>query len=320
MPRSSASRVSGRDTLYTEITQAIIAQLEAGCAPWVQPWDGACAAPVGLPRNAATGRCYSGINILILWNAVIRHGYPSQRWLTFRQALAMGGHVRKGARGVTVVFASRFTPDHPNRNVDVGETPPKQIAFLKRFTVFNVAQCENLPEDSDAASACHDLIEPAVQRVIDHMGIDFRVGGAHAFYAPRHDFVQIPALQHFPIPLDWSRTALHELSHATGHTTRLGRDLTGTFGSPKYAFEELIAEMSAAFACAALGIEPSLRHGEYLQSWLNVLREDNRAIVRAASQASKAADFLLRLCKLSEDSASNLDGKDAAGGCHAHAA
>src|SRR6185437_7447336 len=122
---------------------------------------------------------------------------------------------------------------------------------------------------------------------------DFRIGGSRAFYMPAHDYVQVPPPQAYFEPINWHRTALHELGHASGAPHRLNRDLSGSFGSKKYAFEELVAEMNAAFCCASLGIVPTVRHADYIGSWLEVLREDNRAIVRAASQASKAADFLL---------------------------
>ena len=137
------------------------------------------------------------------------------------------------------------------------------------------------------------MIEPQVEALIRATGIDFRIGGDRAFYMPSHDFVQVPPPQAYFEPINWHRTALHELGHATGHPSRLNRDFSGSFGSKKYAFEELVAEINAAFCCASLGITPTVRHADYIGSWLEVLREDNRAIVRAASQASKAADWLL---------------------------
>ena len=137
------------------------------------------------------------------------------------------------------------------------------------------------------------LIEPKVESLIKATGIDFRIGGNRAFYAPTEDYVQVPPPAAYFEPINWHRTALHELGHASGHPSRLNRDLSGSFGSKKYAFEELIAELNAAFCCASLGIVPTVRHADYVASWLEVLRDDNRAIVRAASQASKAADFLL---------------------------
>src|SRR5712672_2629422 len=137
------------------------------------------------------------------------------------------------------------------------------------------------------------LIEPKVEALIKASGVDFRIGGSRAFYAPAEDYVQVPPPQAYFKPINCHRTALHELGHATGHPSRLNRDQGGSHGTRKYAFEELVAELSAAFSCASLGIVPTVRHADYIGAWLEVLREDNRAIVRAASQASKAADFLL---------------------------
>jgi antirestriction protein ArdC len=293
-PRARAG--SDRASVYDEITNKIIAELEAGRVPWVQPWGTAAAkAPLAMPKNAATGRQYSGINVLILWGAVVEHGFPGQSWLTFRQALALGGHVRKGERGTTVVYADRFIPDDEMRRAEETGEEAQAIPFLKRFTVFNTAQCEGLAAEIAAVAPppAPDLIEPRVEALIKAAGIDFRIGGDRAFYVPTHDYVQVPPPQAYFEPINWHRTALHELGHATGHPARLGRDLKGSFGSKKYAFEELVAEMNAAFCCASLGIVPTVRHADYIGSWLEVLREDNRAIVRAASQASKAADWLL---------------------------
>jgi len=304
---------SDRTNLYDEITGKIIAELEAGRFPWAQPWGNAtAAAPLGLPQNASTGRAYSGINILILWGAVVQHGFPGQGWLTYRQAQSLGGNVRKGERGTTVVYADRFTPEDEKRRArETGEEPGK-IAFLKRFTVFNTAQCEGLPEDIAVAmpSPSPGLIEPRVEALIKATGIDFRIGGDRAYYVPALDHVVVPPPQAFFESINWHRTALHELGHATGHASRLGRDFSGSFGTKKYAFEELIAEMSAAFCCASLGIMPTVRHADYIASWLEVLREDNRAIVRAASQASKSADWILSHLPDNEASGTDADAID----------
>ncbi len=298
MPDTARTVRSGTDrtSLYAEITARIIAELEAGRLPWVQPWGTpAAAAPLGLPRNAATGRAYTGVNVLILWGAVVAHGFSGQGWLTFRQALALGGHVRKGERGTTVVYADRFIPDDERRRArDAGEEP-QAIPFLKRFTVFNCDQCENMPNSIAVAPppVPEGLILPRAEALIHASGIEFRVGGTRAFYNSRHDYVQVPPPQAFFDPVNWHRTALHEGAHATGHASRLKRDLSGSFGSRKYAFEEMIAEISSAYLCAALGIVPTVRHADYVGAWVEVLRGDDHAIVRAASQASKAADYLL---------------------------
>jgi antirestriction protein ArdC len=289
--RAGANRAS----LYEEITSKIIGELEAGRVPWVQPWGTQAKAQLALPRNAATGRPYSGINVLILWSAVIERSFAGQAWLTFRQAMSLGGHVRKGERGTMVVYADRFVPSDEWRRAREAGDEAQAIPFLKRFVVFNTDQCDGLPEDvaTPAQPTAAGAIEPVVEALIAEIGVDFRVAGDRAFYAPVEDFVQVPPPAAFFEPINWHRTALHELAHATGHRSRLNRDLSGRFGSRKYAFEELIAEIASAFGCAALGIVPTLRHADYIGFWLDVLREDHRAIVRAASQASRVTDFLL---------------------------
>ncbi|MFQ3452443.1 zincin-like metallopeptidase domain-containing protein [Bradyrhizobium sp. UFLA01-814] len=312
MSRTTTSAGAGvnRANLYDEITDKIIGELEAGRVPWVQPWGTAAAkAPLAMPKNAATGRQYSGINILILWGAVIIHGYPGQSWLTFRQALSLGGNVRKGEHGTTVVYADRFVPDDEKKRARETGEEAATIPFLKRFTAFNAAQCEGLPEDVAiiAPPPPPGLIEPQVEALIRATAIDFRIGGNRAFYAPDADFVMVPPPHAYFEPINWHRTALHELGHATGHASRLGRDLTGSFGTKKYAFEELVAEMNAAFCCASLGIVPTVRHADYIGSWLEVLREDNRAVVRAASQASKAANWILGFLPADDQTRPGID-------------
>jgi antirestriction protein ArdC len=286
---------TNRQSLYAEVTSRVIAELEAGRLPWVQPWDSA-GCDCTMPHNAATGRRYSGINVLILWAAVIEGRYSSQRWLTYRQAQAAGGNVRRGERGTVVCYADRFTPKDEEARAQEEDRDARQIAFLKRFTVFNVDQCEGLPE---ALASAPDLpaeidIIPRVQALIRTSGADFRIGGGEAYYSPGADFVAVPPPAAFAERINWYRTALHELGHWTGHSSRLDRNQRGGFGCADYAREELVAEMASAFACASLSIQPTVRHADYIGSWLAVLREDEKAIFRAASAASKAADFLLR--------------------------
>ncbi len=315
--RDSAGEVSAtrdapetaRASLYEEVTARIIVELEAGRVPWVQPWGGAGGSAPGLPRNAVTARCYSGVNILLLWGAVIEHGYPSQGWLSFRQALAAGGSVRNGERGTTVVYADRFVPEAEKSRATEAGYAARPVPFLKRFTVFNVAQCDGLPADlaPEPVALPEREIVPVAEAVIAASGIAFRIGGSQAFYAPGIDVVQVPPQPAFFDQINYYRTALHELTHATGHPSRLDRKLLNAFGSKDYAREELVAEMGSAFLCASLGIVPTVRHADYLASWLEVLRDDlsedaavrgtgvprGRAIFRAASAASKAADWLL---------------------------
>lgn len=172
-----------------------------------------------------------------------------------------------------------------------------------------LSQCEGLSEEVHAVAPPPPpgLIEPRVEALIKATGIDFRIGGDRAFYVPAQDYVVVPPPQAFFEPINWSRTALHEVSHASGHDSRLGRDLGGSFGSKRYFFEECVAEQISAFSCAALGIVPTVRHADYIGSWLDVMREDSRAIVRAASQASKAADWLLSFLPEDEQSSGETE-------------
>jgi len=302
-PRGGEKREKGN--LYEEVTARVVAELEQGRVPWVQPW-GAGRAALGLPRNALSGQSYSGINILILWGAVIDGGYPSQFWLTYRQALALDGHVRKGERGVSVCYADRFTPKGEIERAETEGDEPNSIAFLKRFTVFNAAQCEGLPLSltAPAAPLPERMVHEDAERLIAATNADFRVGGDRAYYVPSADYIQVPPQPAFFEHINYYRTCFHELGHWTGHETRLARDLSGGHGSKLYAREELVAEMTSAFICAALGIVPTVRHADYIGSWLEVLREDSRAIFRAASQASKAADFIRAFARIESGDAS----------------
>lgn len=253
-----------------------------------------------LPRNAATSKAYSGINILILWGKQFESGFSSGRWITFNQASQLGASVRKGEHGVTVCYADRFIPkrgrDGASRTgqseAEEGETA---IPFLRRYTVFNLDQCEHLPDHLAAVSPSvpERQIVPRAEALAVATLADIRIGGTEAFYAPSTDRVHIPQQAAFFEQINFYRTLFHELGHWTGHQCRLNRDLSGAFGSKPYAKEELVAELTAAFICAALSIKPTVRHADYLGSWLDVLREDSRAIFQAASKASKAADFLL---------------------------
>ncbi|WP_188773217.1 ArdC family protein, partial [Novosphingobium endophyticum] len=219
----------------------------------------------------------------------------SQRWLTYRQAEKAGGHVRRGEKGTVICYADRFTPKDEAEKARGEDREARTIAFLKRFTVFNVDQCEGLPDELTSIPALPDPVMAIAEadRVIAATGADFRIGGGEAYYSPSQDYVQVPPQAAFHEPVNWFRTALHELGHWVGGKGRLGRDQSGKFGSAAYAKEELVAEMTAAFACASLGIEPTVRHSDYIGAWLAVLRADEKAIFRAASAASKGADFLL---------------------------
>jgi antirestriction protein ArdC len=282
-----------RANLYQEVTDRVIAELEKGCVPWVRPWDQSKSG-LAMPQNATTGRHYSGINVLILWDAVISRDFGAHRWLTLRQANAIGGHVRKGERGITVCYADRFIPKAEQQRAAEQGDSPNAVPFLKRFTVFNVEQCDGIPEAVTAAPALEpcQIVEQA-ERLITATDADFRNGGGEAFYHRGGDYIRVPPQPAFFDQINYYRTCFHELGHWTGHGKRLARDLTGRFGSEGYAREELVAEMTSAFVCAQLSIQPTVRHADYIGNWLTVLRSDARAIFQAASMASKAADFIL---------------------------
>ncbi|HEY7552480.1 MAG TPA: zincin-like metallopeptidase domain-containing protein [Hyphomicrobiaceae bacterium] len=299
----SASRAAARarpardrSTVYEEITNKIIGELEAGRLPWVQPWGSSTIrASLGMPKNAATGRAYSGINVLILWNAVVERGFTVQSWLTFKQAQALGGHVRAAERGTTIVYADRFIPDDMRDRAHERGEEPRGIPFLKRFTVFNADQCESLPGDVTAGPAPIDasLILPQVKELLHATAADVRIGGDKAYYDVAGDFIRVPPPRAFFEPINFGRTLTHELSHWSGASHRLSRDLSGALGSKPYYREELCAEISSAYICATLGIVPTVRHADYAGAWIDLMGEDSGAIVRAASAASKAADYLL---------------------------
>jgi antirestriction protein ArdC len=290
------SKAIGRDTSYHEITTKIIAELEQGVVPWVQPWtSGKKLFPLGLPVNGLTRRSYPGINILLLWSALEERGFASAYWVTFKQCIAMGGSVRKGEKGTHVYFADKFVPQkEKTRAAETGDEP-NSISFLKRYTVFNAEQCDGLPKGLIAApiAKTERQIVPDAEELIAATGADVRIGGDQAFYVPSEDFIRIPHQTDYTDQINWYRTAFHELGHWTGHKTRLDRNLTTKFGIVDYAREELVAEMATAFVCASLGIVPTVRHADYIGNWLQVLKEDAKAIVRAASLASKASDFIL---------------------------
>ncbi len=285
---------TSKPSIYDAITARIVGELEQGTVPWVQPWTGN--APLGLPRNATTERHYAGINILILWDALARGGFASQDWLTFRQALALGGHVRKGERGTTICHADRFIPKAERERVRETGDAPNAVPFLKRFVVFNVAQCDGLPARvlpvRPAPLADHEK-HPDAEALLAATGMKIVEGGGEAFYHHASDLIRLPYRETFLSQADFYCTAFHEAGHATAHVSRLNRDLRNRFGSEAYAREELIAELTSAFLCAHLNIVPRVRHADYVGHWLQILKSDAHAIFHAASQASKASDFLL---------------------------
>ena len=280
--------------IYQTITDKIIVELEAGTVPWVRPWSGE-ADP--FPRNALSQRPYRGINTVLLGMEAHCHGYASNQWLTFRQAHQLGAHVRKGERAATIIYyEARMMDKDDSEPLAEGHEPEKRfIPLIKVFSVFNVGQVDGLPQsyaELPVADSDWDACASAEQ-IMEGSGAEIRHQGFKAFYSPPNDLIYLPGRQTFVDAAAYYSTALHELCHWTGATTRLGRKLGRRFGEAAYAMEELIAELGAAFLSAHCRLDGRLQHASYIASWLEVLQRDKRAVFVAAAQAQKAADYLL---------------------------
>lgn len=279
--------------LYQTITDKIIAQLEVGTAPWVRPWS-VEADP--FPRNAISQRSYRGINNILLGIEHVAHGYTTNQWLTFRQALQLGGNVRRGERSSPVIYYEAKVIEKPDdATVADGYEPEKRfVPLLKVFHVFNLDQIENLPEKLQPTPSDFTWeAGPTAEHLIEASEASIRHQGFQAFYSPLNDVIYLPPQSTFADASSYYGTALHELAHWTGHTSRLGRKLGRRFGDAAYAVEELIAEMGAAFLATHCRLDGQLQHASYIASWLDVLHRDKRAVLIAAAQAQKAADYLL---------------------------
>lgn len=278
-----------KSDLYARITAQVTTQLEAGVRPWTRPWTTGSA----LRPLRHTGQPYRGINVLLLWAEAQAKGYASPTWMTFRQALVLGGAVRKGERGATVVFAQP-RPGQSARDAEDDEVGPRGFAFLRAYSVFNLAQIEGLAD----LHPCPEPLAPSArdaraERFFAATGIDLRSGGDVACYAPGADLVRMPDFSQFADAQAYYATLAHEATHWTGHPSRLARTF-GRFGDRAYAAEELVAELGAAFLCADLGLALSPRqdHAAYIADWLSVLNDDRRFLVAAAAHAQRACDLL----------------------------
>lgn len=295
-----------RADVYTRVTDRIVADLEKGVRTWMKPWsvDHALARLPSLPLRHC-GTPYRGVNVLLLWGEMVDKGYENPLWMTYKQAESMGAHVRKGEQGSLVVYADTFSKTEENEK---GEETERSIPFMKGYTVFNVAQIENLPDHYYHPTAPRDhgrtveLIEEA-EEFFTNTGAAFRHGGSRAFYAPAADFIQLPPVEAFRDAESYTATKAHELVHWTGNEARMAREFGKRFGDKAYAFEELVAELGSAFLCADLAITPEIRedHAAYLGHWLDVLKDDKRAIFTAASHAQRALDYLHALQKSEEE-------------------
>lgn len=287
-----------RADVYERVTTRIIEQLETGTRPWIRPWN-VKTTPLSRPLRH-NGEPYRGINTLLLWMEAQTSGFGSNYWMTYKQAQELGGQVRKGEKAATVTYAGAIERTEENEQ---GEEEESRIPFLKSYFVFNADQIDNLPERFRPVPIedVHPMTEKLRVELADdffkYTGADIRYGGDRAFYQPAGDFVQIPMWEDFHTAEGFCSTMAHELVHWSGHKSRLNREILNAFGSADYAREELVAELGACFICADLGIfvEPREDHAAYLASWLKVLKEDKRAIFRAAAAAEKAAAFLHKL-------------------------
>lgn len=287
---------STRPDVYSRITDRIIADLEQGVRPWLRPWSADHAAGRITRPLRHNGIPYKGINVVMLWSASVVKGYACPLWLTFKQALELGGNVRRGETGELVVYADRITRTETDTK---GEEIERAIPFLKGYTVFNAEQCDGLPAHYYATAEPPALTPlqriDAADRFFAATGADIRHGGTRAFYAQGPDYVQMPPFETFRDAESHAATLAHELTHWTKHDKRLARDMGRVkWGDEGYAREELVAELGAAFLCADLGITPEVRpdHAAYVQSWMKVLKGDKRFVFSAASHAQRAADYL----------------------------
>src|SRR5881396_2322400 len=288
-PSKQRGSVVRRD-LYAEVSARIVAELERGAAPWVKPWSATAGA--NTPCNAVTNRPYSGCNVVLLWLAQ-RAGYRTPRFLTFTQALELGGNVRKGEHGTKVYFVKQLQVH--DKGAD-DETATRLIPMMREYTVFNVDQCENLPDSVNTGKPTRvrnpDTRDDLADGFLRATGAEIQEGHGEAFYVPSGNFISMPAFAGFKGADHFYNVAFHEILHWTAHKSRLDRDLKNRFGSRHYAAEELVAELGAAFLCAEFGFDGDVRNAGYIANWIELLKADKRAFFTACNRASKAAEYL----------------------------
>lgn len=284
-----------------DVTEKIVKLLEGGnLGSWIRPW-----VSFGAPKNMRNQRPYSGfVNQMLLAATMSEKGFSFPLWATYKQISDMGGQVKTGEKATQVVF---FKPmEDKGKNHESGEdgsvieTEVKArkhtFLYLQYYHVFNLEQT-NLDVTEVCATSDIKLRETAsiaqIEAFIMASGIPITYGFDQASYVPGRDQVKMPIQEAFLSDEAYYAAILHELCHATGHGSRLDRDLSGEFGSPSYAKEELIAELGSAFLASHLGLEANLQHPQYLASWLSVLKADPREIFRVAGKARQAMDYLL---------------------------
>jgi antirestriction protein ArdC len=286
---------SGGVSPATRITQEIIARLESGTKPWIKPWRGV---PVSRPLRAC-GIPYRGMNVFWLWMVADMCGFASPFWMTYNQAKELGAQVRKGEKSTIAIFYKSYTKEV--EALDTGEKTDESRRVLKAYPVFNADQVEGLPERFHPAATL-EVVEPeGRQAELDsffaRIPAVLRHQGDEAYYESVADRVTMPPAHLFSGFDHYYATLAHELSHWTGHASRLDRNLKNRFGSAAYAAEELIAELSSAMLGAELGLPVTHldSHASYIEHWLKLLKQDDRAILTAAAKAEEASRLLLRL-------------------------
>lgn len=280
-----------RRDVAADITAKILRELENGVLPWRKPWDGARTG-LALPRRAG-GENYRGVNVLILWSAAIERGYLSPYWLTFNQAVKLGGHVRKGERGEVVVYYGQAT----RTRLDAGGAEIEdRFRFLKWYVVFCADQIDNLPARFYPAPVSAVLMPmEAHEAWFSRLDIARILTRDIACYIPSKDVIGMPPLAAFDTPEDYAATLNHESVHATMAGHRVGRDTGKKFDSHGLAAEELVAEIGASILGAHLHLPPHHihDHASYIGHWMKLLSGDRRAFLTAAAQAQRAVDWLL---------------------------
>jgi antirestriction protein ArdC len=285
---------SNRISVYDSVTNNIIAKLEQGIAPWIKPWQ---AGSTGADRNAISKKEYQGVNRLILGMS----GYSSPIWASFKQWQDLGGNVKKGEHGTQIVFYSQVAKKEIKENDPNPEN--STYAMLKAYYVFNIDQIEGIEYEKPAPQLPDFNPIPALEDRIIKTGAQISHGGGRAFYRPATDSITLPEKNTFISEAHYYATALHELTHWSGAPHRLDRTKGKRFADTAYAFEELVAEMGAAFLCADYGIQGDLQHADYIGNWLQCLKNDNKAVFNAAALAQKAADYINNLDAISNQNA-----------------
>lgn len=278
--------------VYQEVTNKIIDLMETHGTNWCKPWESNGLAS-GLPFSVTSRSAYSGINVVLLWAA----GYASSEWGTFKAWQAKGAKVKKGEKGTPIIFFKQLSVK------DKDTDQKKLIPMIKQFYVFNAEQVEGYEPEPIKTLEPLELLDNAEKFIKNTGATIHKVAGDSAYYRPSTDSITVPLPEQFKGEAHSDRlhgyygTVLHELTHWTGSKKRLDREKGIRYGDEKYANEELIAELGAAFLCAELGIssEPREDHAHYLNSWLKALKDDKKLIVKAASQARKACEFLKEL-------------------------